>query len=129
MRPGPGYQGLSPLAIAAGQGRVAFAGHLTGRGAPPNWPSAPESRREVGSMQLPTRPVLPGGRKIGPATGRAQLSLPAPHPKREVAGSGTGLELGQLIFELRHFGLERLYHCGLGFELLDLTAQSGHIRW
>ena len=81
--------------------------------------------RAAGSVTLPTRPVTTGGSHDASAFGPGPLFLPAPHPKGEVAGPGAGPELGQLSFELRHFGLEGLDGRGLSLEWVDLTAQSG----
>ena len=78
-------------------------------------------------MQLPTARFSRVEEKlVQPQAGLSYLFRP-----RIQKGRSPGPALAwswPLIFELGHFGLEGLYHCGLGLELFDLTAQSGHIR-
>ena len=83
--------------------------------------------QEAGSVTLPTRPVKTGGSQAGSACSPDPLFFLAPHPKGEVAGPGAGPDLGQLSFELAHFGLESLGGRGLSLELVDLTADSGQL--
>ena len=83
--------------------------------------------RGAWSVALLTRSVTAGRSQVGSALGPGPLFFLAPHPKGEVAGPGAGPELGQLSFELGHFGLESLGGRGLSLELLDLTADSGQL--